>query len=113
MMENTDSDKNRTYYSIGEVASMLGENISLVRYWAGEFDRYIKPVRNRKGNRMFTVSDIKYFRMIHHLVKERGMTLEGARQRLANGASDLERKTEVVSRLRKIREGLVRILEEI
>ena len=56
-------------YTIGEVADILGENVSLVRFWSNEFSRFIKPQRNAKGNRLFTREDLEVMRQIHHLVK--------------------------------------------
>ena len=59
----------KLYYSISEVAGMLGVNASLIRYWEKEFD-CIKPVKNKKGNRQFTPADVENLRKIYHLTKE-------------------------------------------
>ena len=72
---------NKLYYSIGEVAEMYGVNTSLIRFWEKEFD-IIQPKKNKKGNRLFTIKDIENFNRIHHLVKEKGYTLEGAKNEL-------------------------------
>jgi DNA-binding transcriptional MerR regulator len=71
----------KLYYSIGEVAEMFQVNTSLIRYWEKEFS-IIKPKKNKKGNRFFTQEDIDNFHLIYHYVKERGMTLKGAQQKL-------------------------------
>ena len=71
----------KRYYSIGEVAEMLEVNTSLVRFWEKEFD-ILKPKRNKKGNRLFTQKDLSNLKLIYHLVKERGFTLEGAKTKL-------------------------------
>ena len=68
----------RLFYTIGEVADMLGENVSLVRYWSDYFCKFLKPHRNAKGNRMYTSEDIEVLRQIYYLVKGQKMTLEGA-----------------------------------
>lgn len=96
----------KMYYTIGEVSSLLGESTSLVRFWANKFSRFIKPHRNNKGNRLFTPSDIANFKIIYHLVKERGLTLEGAQMRMKEGKTDIDRKMEAVERLNTIRENL-------
>ena len=70
----------KVYYSIGEVAKIFDVSTSLIRFWEGEFDM-LKPRKNRKGNRLFTESDIKVLQMIFHLVKEKGYTLEGAKKK--------------------------------
>ena len=71
----------KRYYKIGEVAKAFNVNASLVRFWEKEFD-IIKPKKNAKGNRLFTADDIANFKLIFNLVKERGFTLEGAKQKL-------------------------------
>ena len=68
----------KLYYSIGEVAKAFDVNTSLIRYWEQEFP-IIKPKKNKKGNRYFTPEDIKNLKIIYHLVKEKGYTLDGAR----------------------------------
>ena len=70
----------KLFYSIGEVADMFKVNTSLIRFWEKEFD-IIKPKKNKKGNRLFTKEDIENFHIIYHLVKERGMTLKGAKMK--------------------------------
>ena len=66
---------------MGEVSKMFGVNASLIRFWEKEFD-IIKPKMNKKGNRMFTKDDVDNFHLIFHLVKERGYTLQGAKDQL-------------------------------
>jgi len=74
-------DLSKLYYSIGEVANMFGVSNSLIRYWETEFTR-LKPKKNRKGDRRYTVKDIRYLERIYTLVKERGFTLDGAKKEL-------------------------------
>jgi len=62
----------KMYYTIGEVAEIIGESTSLVRFWSGKFSEFIKPARNKKGNRLFTAEDVANYKIIHHLVKDRG-----------------------------------------
>ena len=71
----------KIYYSIGEVADLLQVNTSHIRFWSNEFD-VIRPSTNKKGNRMYTQSDIDNLRKIYHLVKEKGFTLKGAKSEL-------------------------------
>jgi DNA-binding transcriptional MerR regulator len=100
------------FYSIGEVAEMFGVNTSLIRFWENEFD-HIKPYKNKKGNRLFTLENIEELKVIHHLVKERGMTLKGAKQKLKQNKSDEIPEMELVQRLKAIRELLIEIKEEL
>ena len=102
----------KLYYTVGDVAKILGENASLVRFWSDKFSTFIKPVRNKKGNRFFTQKDIGTFKMIYHLVKESGMTLEGAKARLKQNLSGVDSKMEVIEKLRGIRARLVAVMKD-
>ena len=104
-----DEQKNtKLYYSIGEVAKMFNVNTSLIRYWEKEFS-IIKPEKNRKGNRLFTQKDIDNFHLIFHLVKERGMTLAGAKQKLKENKQDVDANFEIIKSLQNIKKTLVEI----
>ena len=79
-MLNTDKEL-KLYYSIGEVADMFGVNPSLLRFWEKEFPQ-ISPRTIGRGIRQYRKEDVETIGLIYHLVKEKGMTLPGARQRL-------------------------------
>ena len=100
----------KLYYSIGEVAEMFSVSASLIRFWETEFD-ILKPKRNRKGNRLFTPEDIKNLKVIYHLVKERGFTLEGTKKKLKANQEDTINKAEIVDHLKKVRSFLVEMKE--
>ncbi|MCU4164243.1 MerR family transcriptional regulator [Carboxylicivirga caseinilyticus] len=102
----------KLYYSIGEVAEMFDVNTSLIRFWEKEFD-VIKPHKNKKGNRMFTPTDVENFHLIFHLVKEKGMTLKGAQKKLKENRDDTIHDFEVVSKLKEIRELLIEVRDNI
>jgi DNA-binding transcriptional MerR regulator len=102
----------KLYYSIGEVAEMLEVPVSTVRFWENEFD-ILKPMKNKKGNRLFTPADIKNLRIIHHLVKEEGMTLAGAKKKLAEKWDDTDYKFEINESLLKIKTLLLDIRDNI
>ena len=112
MSENNFTVK-KLYYSIGEVAEILGENPSLVRFWSDRFSRFVKPERNKKGNRKYTEEDVKTLKTIYHLVKERGMTLDGAEARLKNQTEGADKRAEVVEKLMGIKENLLQIQREL
>ena len=103
----------KLYYTIGEVAEILNENTSLVRFWAQKFPEYIKPARNKKGNRLFTADDLANFRLIYYLVKERGMTLEGASKRLKDNKSGVDRRVDVVEILTGIKDRLLEVSDSL
>ncbi|MFK8045980.1 MAG: MerR family transcriptional regulator [Crocinitomicaceae bacterium] len=96
----------KLYYSIGEVASMFDVNSSLIRFWEKEFS-IIKPKKNKKGNRMFTASDIENFEKIFQLVKVQGFTLEGAKKELSRKADVPVVILNVMEKLEKIKLQLV------
>ncbi|MBU0763856.1 MAG: MerR family transcriptional regulator [Bacteroidetes bacterium] len=98
----------KLYYTIGEVATLFNVNTSLIRFWEKEFD-ILKPKKNKKGNRLFTQQDIENLHIIHHLVKERGMTLKGAKKKLKDNKADTEHNIEVISKLNSIKEMLLDI----
>ena len=102
----------KKYFSIGEVAEMLDVATSLIRFWESEFD-IIKPKKNRKGNRQFTREDIENVKLIYHLVKEKGYTLQGAKDLLKNGNDVLKEKIEVIDSLKKIKNFLKDIRAKI
>jgi len=100
----------KLYYTISEVAEMFNVNASLIRYWEKEFP-IIKPKKNKKGNRLFTKGDIDNFHIIFHLVKERGMTLTGAKKKLKENKDDTQNNFDVVKSLKDIKEMLLEIKE--
>ena len=102
----------KIYYSIGEVAEIFKVNTSLIRFWEKEFD-IIKPNKNNKGNRQFTSADIDNFHLIYFLVKEKGMTLKGAKQKLKENRETTEKKFEVIKRLQEIKQELLDIKNSI
>lgn len=107
-MSYPEENKSKLYYSIGEVAEMFGENTSLIRFWEKEFD-IIKPKKNKKGNRLFTTTDVKHLRLIHHLVKDKGYTLKGAKEFIKNNPEGIDKNAEVVTSLNKIKEFLLNL----
>jgi DNA-binding transcriptional MerR regulator len=102
----------KLFYTIGEVASMFDVNISLIRFWEGEFD-IIKPKKNKKGNRLFTQNDVDNFQVLFHLIKERGYTLHGAKQKLINNSDGQNAELEMLKSLQSIRKMLINIREEL
>ncbi len=102
----------KKYFAIGEVASMFKVATSLIRFWESEFD-LIKPKKNRKGNRQFTKEDIENVKIIYHLVKERGFTLQGAKDMLKNNSDQLKDKMEMIDSLTKVRAFLVDLKKNI
>jgi len=111
-MENDEIKREKLFYSIGEVAEMLGVQTSAVRYWEKEFD-ILRPRKNRKGNRLFTPEDLKNVRIIHYLLKEKGMTISGAKKKMKENPESIDKNMEVIRVLGNIRDMLVEMRDNI
>lgn len=108
------SGSGKMFYTIGEVAGMLGEATSLVRFWADSFPKIVKPRRTaNKNNRLFRQSDVDALKRIHYLVKECGLTLEGARRRMETDGDAIGNRAAAVERLRAIRATLKEIHDKL
>lgn len=102
----------KLYYTIGEVAEFFEVNASLIRFWEKEFD-ILKPQKNKKGNRLFTRQDMDNLRIIYHLVKERGYTLQGARDKLRENRDDVVNKVQIIDALTRVKGFLLAMKEEL
>lgn len=109
-MEKDNLDKK--YYRISEVAEILGLPASTLRFWESQFT-VIKPKRSKTGIRLYTSSDIETIRIIHYLVKEKGLKLDAAQEEIRRNRHGVSRRYEAVARLRYIRDRLQAILGEL
>lgn len=106
------SDELKRYYSIGEVAEMFGLKTSVIRFWETEFN-FLSPHKNAKGDRRFTKANIEQLRLIHHLVKERGFTLEGARKEISTSKNAVKERVEMLECLRAVRARIMRLKDNL
>jgi len=102
----------KLYYTIGEVAALFEVNPSLIRFWEKEFD-ILKPTKNKKGNRLFTRQDIQHLKSIYHLVKERGFTLQGARDKLKENPEATSVSMDAIASLEKIKAFLLTLKSDL
>ncbi len=103
----------KLFYTMGEVTEMFDVNPSLLRYWESRF-KQLQPKRNNKGNRLYRPEDVEFIKLLYHLLKERGMTIEGARKSLQERSADeLSRESELFERLQYIRQLLVEVRETL
>ena len=107
-----DKETEKLYYTIGEVADMFAVNASLIRFWEKEFE-VLKPKKNKKGNRLFTAEDVGNLKLIFHLVKERGYTLEGAKKKLNENKENIEEQVQIKETLVRMRQFLNELKESI
>ncbi len=101
----------KLYYSIGEVAEMFDVSPSLIRYWESEFT-FLRPKKNRKGDRQFTKKDIEYLKRLYSLVKEKGFTLDGAKRELKNPTMT-STKEDLKMKLLDLKRKMTELLEEL
>lgn len=111
-LADLEKETEKIYYTIGEVAELFGVNTSLIRFWEKEFE-VLQPKKNKKGNRLFTREDMQNLRLIFHLVKERGYTLEGARKKLKGNRDDLEQQVQLRDSLLRIRAFLENLKSQL
>ncbi|MCA0932415.1 MerR family transcriptional regulator [Lutimonas saemankumensis] len=102
----------KRYYKIGEVAKAFGVNTSLIRFWENEFD-VLKPKKNKKGNRLFTPEDLQNLKLIYFLVKEKGFTLEGAKNKLKENPEEVFSKHKIIQRLEEVKNELIAIKNQL
>jgi DNA-binding transcriptional MerR regulator len=100
----------KLYFSISEVAEKFNLAPSALRFWEKEFDT-IKPFKNKKGNRYYTQEDIDHLAVINHLVKERGLTLKGAKAKIRENKDEVDHNFEIVQKLQEIKNYLIDIKE--
>lgn len=99
----------KLYYTIGEVAEIVGEQPTVLRFWESEF-KQIRPVKNKRGVRSYTAHDIDILRRIHHLTRECGYTLEGAREQMRTRPLE-DPKMELINNLKEVRSFLTELKE--
>jgi len=102
----------KRYYKIGEVAKAFDVNTSLIRFWENEFD-VLKPKKNKKGNRLFTPDDLKNLKLIYFLVKEKGFTLDGAKNKLKENPEKIKSNHNIIHRLEQIKNELTQIKNQL
>ncbi len=102
----------KRYYTIGEAAEMFAVSTSLIRFWENEFD-FLRPHKNSKGDRRFTPENIEQLQLIYHLVKERGFTLQGAKQEIERDQQRIREKIDVLRKLRAMRAFLNQLRQEL
>ena len=111
-MTTSERKSRKIYYTMGEVSEMFDVNASLIRFWETKFD-ILRPQKNKKGNRLFSPADVENLKLIYHLVKERGMTLDGAARCLKQNKGTISRDAELLERLQRVRALLEEVRAEL
>ena len=106
------NDLNKKFYKISDVAAILGIPATTLRYWEKEFT-IIKPRRNAKNIRFYTPNDIETIRKVYYLVKEKGLKLDAAQEQIRRNRANVDKRFEVIERLKGIREELLELDEAL
>ena len=72
----------KRYFTIGEVSDLCAVKPHVLRYWEQEFSQ-LKPVKRRGNRRYYQHHEVLLIRRIRDLLYEKGFTISGARNRLA------------------------------
>lgn len=97
---------------MGEVTDLFKVNASQIRFYEKEFD-ILQPKKNRKGNRLFTPEDVENLKIIFHLVKEKGYTLQGAKDYLKTNRQEVQENQRVIDSLQKIKSFLLEVRDSL
>lgn len=111
-MPYKERDINKLYYTMGEVSEMFGVNASQLRFYEREFD-ILQPKKNKKGNRLFTQEDIANLKIIFNLVKDKGYTLQGARDYLRSNKNEIRENQKVIDSLEKLKSFLLGVRDSL
>lgn len=111
-MPYKERDISKLYYTMGEVSTMFDVNPSLIRFYEKEFE-VLQPKKNKKGNRLFTPEDIENFKIIFHLIKDKGYTLNGAKEHLKSNMHDVKDSQRVIASLENLKKFLLEVKEQL
>lgn len=111
-MAYKEKEINKLYYPIGEVAEMFGENTSLIRFYENEFD-VLQPKKNAKGNRLFRPEDIENLKIIFNLIKDKGYTIQGAKDFLKKNRNEAIEQQKVIDSLEKLKSFMLELREQL
>lgn len=98
-------DFNKKYYKIGDVAEFLGVPQATIRYWEIEFPE-IAPSRTPTGIRQYSPADIENLRIIHYLLRTKGLKVDAAKAQFRQNRSNISKKLKVINELQEIRSEL-------
>lgn len=102
----------KQYYTISETSEIIGVPKSTLRFWETKFSN-LNPKKNSRGNRLFSLKDIEFLKLIHYLVKERRFTIDGAKQQLSNNKEQTKKDAEIVDKLTSIKSFLLELKEQL
>lgn len=111
-MPYKEKEINKLYYPIGEVADMFQVNTSMIRFYEKEFE-ILQPKKNAKGNRLFRPEDIENLKIIFHLIKDKGFTLQGAKDYMKGNRDEIAENQKIIDSLEKLKAFMLNLNEEL
>lgn len=111
-MPYKDREITKLYYTMGEVTQMFDVNASQIRYYEREFE-ILQPKKNKKGNRLFSPDDVENLRIIFSLVKDKGYTLQGAKDHLRSNKDEEKENQKVIDSLERLKYFLLEVKEKL
>lgn len=111
-MPYKERDISKLYYTMGEVTGMFNVNASQIRFYEREFD-ILQPRKNKKGNRLFTPEDVENLKIIFNLVKDKGYTLQGAREYLKSNKEGIKENQKIINSLERVKQFLLEVKEQL
>ncbi len=111
-MPYKDREISKLYYSMGDITEMFNINPSMVRFYEKEFD-ILQPKKNKRGTRLFSAEDVESLKIIIHLVKEKGFTLQGAKDYIKSNKSGVKENQRIIDSLEKLKSFLLDVKEQL
>ena len=111
-MPYKEKETEKIYWSIKEVSDIMQVPQSMLRFWEKEFDS-IRPKKNKKGDRFYKKEDIEHLKRIQHLLKEKGYTIRGAREKLKVNTHNSESQYQTIETLKKLKDFLLTLREQL
>ena len=111
-MPYKDREITKLYYTMGEVTQMFDVNASQIRYYEREFE-ILQPKKNKKGNRLFSPDDVENLMIIFSLVKDKGYTLQGAKDHLRSNKDEEKENQKVIDSLERLKHFLLEVKEKL
>lgn len=111
-MPYKERDISKMYYTMGEITGMFDVNASQIRFYEREFD-ILQPKKNKKGNRLFSPADVENLKIIFHLVKEKGFTLQGAKEHLRSNKGEVRENQKVIDSLERLKRFLIEVKDQL
>jgi len=111
-MPYKEKEISKLYYTIGEVAEMFDVNTSMIRFYEKEFE-ILQPKKNAKGNRLFRPEDLDNLKIIFHLLKDKGFTLQGAKDYMKSNKNEVQDNQKIIDSLEKLKSFMNNLKEQL